>query len=95
MGNTFLFSFLSFLVGFNKKIMQVCGDIVGLRAWESFQGPLVRSQVQLLISFGGINLHSMEDCAPFVFLESWVPIALYLCSRFHFFKEPILEEYVS
>jgi hypothetical protein len=29
-------SFLSFYVGFDKKAMQVCGDIMGPRAWESF-----------------------------------------------------------
>jgi hypothetical protein len=27
--------FLYFLVGFDRKIMQVCGDIMGLRSWES------------------------------------------------------------
>jgi hypothetical protein len=37
-----LSSFLYFLVGFDKKVMQVCGDIMGLGAWESFQGPLAR-----------------------------------------------------
>jgi hypothetical protein len=33
--------------------------------------------------------------APFVFLGSWVLMALYLCFRFHTFDKPILEEYVS
>jgi hypothetical protein len=36
------FSFLSFLVGFDKKIMQVCGDIMGPRSWKSFQGSLAK-----------------------------------------------------
>jgi hypothetical protein len=35
-------SFLSLLAGFKKRVMQVCEDIMGLRLWESFQGPLVR-----------------------------------------------------
>jgi hypothetical protein len=34
--------FLFFLVGFNDRIMQVCGDITGPRSWESFQDPLVK-----------------------------------------------------
>jgi hypothetical protein len=55
---------------------------MGPRSWESFQGPLARCQVQLLISFGGIGLLSMEDCAPSVFLGNWVLVVLYLCSRF-------------
>jgi hypothetical protein len=38
-------SFLSFLVSFNKKVVQVCGDITGPRLWESIQGPLARHQV--------------------------------------------------
>jgi hypothetical protein len=66
MGNTSFFLPIFFGGFFDRKIMQVCGDIVGLGAWESFQGPLVRCQVQLLISFGGINLISMENC-PFCF----------------------------
>jgi len=36
------FSFLSFLVGFDKEVMQVCGDIMGPRSWESFQGSLAK-----------------------------------------------------
>ncbi len=29
-------SFLFLLVGFDKRVMQVCGDIMGPRSWESF-----------------------------------------------------------
>jgi hypothetical protein len=36
----------------------------------------------------------MKECAPFIFLRSWVFVALYLCSRFHIFNKPVLEEYV-
>jgi hypothetical protein len=35
-------SFVSLLAGFNKKIMQICEDIMGSRSWESFQGLLVK-----------------------------------------------------
>jgi hypothetical protein len=35
-------SFMSFLTSFNKKIMQVCGDIMGPRSGESIQGHLVK-----------------------------------------------------
>jgi hypothetical protein len=35
----------------------------------------------------------MEDFAPSIFLKSWVLVVLYLCSRFHIFDIPILEEY--
>jgi hypothetical protein len=31
----FLCSFLSFLAGFDKKILHVCGDIMGCGSWES------------------------------------------------------------
>jgi hypothetical protein len=55
----------------------------------------MRCQVRLLISFGGTCLLSMEDCAASTFLRSWVLVASYLCSRFHIFDRPILEEYVS
>jgi hypothetical protein len=56
---------------------------------------IARRQVRLLISFNGINLFSMEDCAPFASLGNWALVAPYLCFRFHIFDKPILEEYVS
>jgi hypothetical protein len=28
-------SFMSFLVSFDMRVMQICGDIMGLRSWES------------------------------------------------------------
>jgi hypothetical protein len=34
------FSFLSLLASFNKKVMQIYGDIIGPKSWEFFQGPL-------------------------------------------------------
>jgi hypothetical protein len=38
---TIPFSFvLSFLTGFNKKVMQLCGDIMGPGSWEFFSRPL-------------------------------------------------------
>jgi len=43
---------------------------MGLGSWESFQDPITRHQARLLISFGGISLISMEDCAPSTFLGS-------------------------
>jgi len=30
------FSFLFLLIGFDNKVMQVCGDIMGLGLWESY-----------------------------------------------------------
>jgi hypothetical protein len=63
-----VFCFLSFLANFNKRIMQVCGEIISLESWESIQGPLTRHQERLPISFRGISLLFMEDYAPFVIL---------------------------
>jgi hypothetical protein len=68
---------------------------MGLGSWESIQGPLVGYHARLPISFSGKSPLSMEDCAPSTFLRSWVLVAPYLCSRFHIFNRPILEEYVS
>jgi len=68
---------------------------MGPRSWESSQGPLVRRQVRLPISFSGIDLFYMEECAPFAFIGSWALVVPYLCFRFHIFDRPILEKYVS
>jgi hypothetical protein len=76
------------------RIMHVCGDIMGPRLWESFQGPLVKHQAQLSISFGGIGFFFMEDCAPFVFSGTEALVVPYLCSRFSIFDIFVLEEYV-
>jgi hypothetical protein len=90
---SFFFLPISF-AGFNEKIMKVCGDIMGVKPWESFQGPLTRRYVQLPTSFSGISLVSMEDYALFAFLRRWALMAPYLCLRFHIFNGPVLEEYV-
>ncbi len=63
--------FLSLLTCFDRRIMQVCGHIMGPCLWESFQGPLVRHHVQLPISFRGISFLFMEDCAPSIFIGNW------------------------
>jgi len=54
------YSFLYFLAGFNRKVMKVCGDIMGLRSWEFIQGLLMGCHVRLPISFGGVGLLFME-----------------------------------
>jgi len=64
------FSFPSFLVSFNKRIMQICGDIMGLRSSEFIKGPLMGCQAQLLIFFYGIGFLSMRDCVASTFLGS-------------------------
>jgi hypothetical protein len=91
----YIFFLFVFFMGFDKRIMYVCGDIMGPRLWEIFQGLLARHHAQLLISFGGLGFFSMEDCAPFVFLGSWILVAPYLCFKFHIFNRLVLEEYVS
>jgi hypothetical protein len=52
------------------KVLQVCGVIMDLGSWESIQSPLVGHQPRLIISFGGIGLLSMENCALSFFLQS-------------------------
>ncbi len=82
------------MAGFDKRVVQVYGDIMGPRLWESFHDLLARHQARLLISFGGIGLLSMDDYASSVFLRSWALVGSYLCFRFCIFDRPILEEYV-
>jgi hypothetical protein len=36
---------LSLLASFDRKVMKVCGDIIGPRSWESFQCPLMKHQI--------------------------------------------------
>ncbi len=49
--------------------------------------------LELPISFGGVGLHSMEDCAPFALLRSLALVPPYLCSRFCIFDKFVSEEY--
>jgi hypothetical protein len=55
----------------------------------------MKHQTQLLISFRGINLLSMEDCAPSAFQGSWGSIGYVFVFRFCIFYRLVLEEYVS
>jgi len=89
---SFLFHFFS-LASFNMRVMQICGDIMGLGLYGSFHGPLAKRQAWLSISFGGIGISTMEDCAPSSFLRSWVLVVLYLCSRFCIFDKLVMERY--
>jgi hypothetical protein len=59
-----------------------------------YSGPLDGASSPTPIFFGGTSLLSMEDCALFAFLGSWALVGLYLCSKFHIFDKPILEEYI-
>jgi hypothetical protein len=65
------------LVGFNRRVMQVCGDIMGPGLWESFQGLLAKHRAQLPISFSGISFLFMQDCAPSAFIGNWALVVLY------------------
>jgi len=70
-------------------------------SWETYRVRGVYSKpfyevLGLIIDiFCGIGLLFVEDCALSIFFKSWVLVASYLCSRFHIFDKPILEEYVS
>jgi hypothetical protein len=55
----------------------------------------MKHEARLPISFGGICLIFMEDCATFAFSGSLVLLAPYLCFRFHIFDRSILEECFS
>jgi hypothetical protein len=54
----------------------------------------MKPQVRLSISFGGINLLFIKDCASSTFLGNWALVVLYFCFRFHIFYKPVLEKYV-
>ncbi len=65
-------------------------DIMGPRSWD-IQGHVTRHQARLLISFGGIGLLSMENCAPSAIIGSQMLVVPYLCFRFRIFDKPVLE----
>ncbi len=70
--NSSFFFLPIFLMSFDKRIMLVCGDIMGPRSWEFIQDPLVRCQVWLSISFGGICPFIYGGLCPFAFLGSLI-----------------------
>jgi hypothetical protein len=90
--NTSLFFLLVFFGEFQWKRYGGIWGHYGFRIVGVFSMPL--SKARLLISFGGIDLFYMEDCAPFIILKNWALVALYLCSRFCIFYRPVLEKYV-
>jgi hypothetical protein len=67
----FFFSFPIFFGKFQQEnYASMCGHY-GSRIVGVFVSPLTKCQAQLPISFGGLNLLSMEDYAPSAFLGSW------------------------
>ncbi len=42
-----------------------------------------------------MSLLSMEHYAASTFLRNWALVTPYMCSRFHIFDKPVLQEYVS
>jgi hypothetical protein len=55
----------------------------------------MKHQTQLSISFGGIRLLFMQDCAPFVVLGNWALLVPFLWVRFCIFDRLVLDEFVS
>jgi hypothetical protein len=88
-------SFLSFLAGFNRKIMSLCRDMMGLGSWEFIQGLLPKTSSAITDFLWWYKFLSMEDYAPSTFLGSWALVPPYLCFKFHIFNRPILKKYVS
>ncbi len=82
LNNIYIFNFLYLLVGFDKIVLQICGNNMGLGSWESIQGPIVGHQAQLLISFGVISLLPMEYYDPSTFLGNWALVVMYFCYGF-------------
>jgi hypothetical protein len=76
------------------RVMQVCGDIMGLRSWESIWGPLAKHHAQLMISFGGTCFLIYGGLCPIFFSKELGLMVPYLCSRFCIFDIHVLEEYV-
>jgi hypothetical protein len=57
-------SFPSLLVNFDRKVMQICGDIMGPGSWEFIRGPLTRCQARFPISFDGICFFCLWRIVP-------------------------------
>jgi hypothetical protein len=70
MGNIFFFFLLVFLGEFQQESYVGMWGHYGSGIVGVFLRPLARRQAQLLISFGGIGLLSMEDYAPFDYLRN-------------------------
>ncbi len=76
--STFIKSFIFFYFCF----LQVFGCFLGLRSFDSLEGPLTHKQAFLPINFGGIKFIPTTTIALVTYLRSWALIASIIVVRF-------------
>ncbi len=58
------------------------GCLLSLRPFDSLEGPLVRKQVSLPITFSGIEFILTSTITPTTYLGNWALITLVIAIRF-------------
>jgi hypothetical protein len=68
------------------------GCLLGPRSFNSLEGPLVRKQASLPITFGGIRVISTSIIAPTTYLGSWALVTSIIVASFMVDQRPFLFE---
>jgi hypothetical protein len=68
------------------------GHLLGLRSFDSLEGPLTCKQVSLLITFSDIRLIPTTTITPTTYLKNWAFVASIIAHRFMVDQYPFLLE---
>jgi hypothetical protein len=68
------------------------GHLLGIRSFDSLEGPIFHKQTFLLIILDGIDLISTSTIAPTTYLKSWALVISIIIARFMVNQCPFLVE---
>jgi hypothetical protein len=66
------------------------GHLLGLRPFDSLEGPLICKQAYLPMTFGGIKFIPTTTITPIAYLGSWAFMALIIVDKFMVDQRPFL-----
>jgi hypothetical protein len=66
--------------------------LLGLRSFDSLEGPIANKQASLPITLSGIRFIPIATIAPITYLENWAFIVSFIVVRFMVYQRPFLLE---
>jgi hypothetical protein len=85
-------TFIDSIISFDSSLFQMFGHLLGLRSFDSLEGPIFHKQASLLIILGGISFISTSTIAPTTYLKSWALVVSIIVARFMVNQCPFLVE---
>ncbi len=85
-------TFIDSLISFDSSLFQMFRHLLGLRSFDSLEGPIFHKQAFLLIILASIGLISTSTTAPTTYFKSWALVVSIIVARFMVNQCPFLVE---